>query len=137
MNVKKHLSVIFLITVLSACDNNTSTDKELDPQSTTTVTDTPKDTSKSTLPGANTITTNSNLNPEHGQPGHRCDLAVGAPLNSKPPAITTQPAPVNQPQLTNPKSTIAAGMNPEHGMPGHRCDINVGTPLSQPVKKVP
>jgi hypothetical protein len=24
------------------------------------------------------------LNPEHGKPGHRCDIAVGAPLNSKP-----------------------------------------------------
>lgn len=24
------------------------------------------------------------LNPAHGQPGHRCDIAVGAPLNSKP-----------------------------------------------------
>ncbi|RXK61951.1 hypothetical protein ESA94_02760 [Lacibacter luteus] len=23
-------------------------------------------------------------NPPHGQPGHRCDIAVGAPLNSKP-----------------------------------------------------
>ena len=23
-------------------------------------------------------------NPAHGQPGHRCDIAVGAPLNSKP-----------------------------------------------------
>lgn len=24
------------------------------------------------------------MNPAHGQPGHRCDIAVGAPLNSKP-----------------------------------------------------
>jgi hypothetical protein len=24
------------------------------------------------------------MNPSHGQPGHRCDIAVGAPLNSKP-----------------------------------------------------
>jgi len=24
------------------------------------------------------------LNPKHGEPGHRCDIAVGAPLNSKP-----------------------------------------------------
>lgn len=23
----------------------------------------------------------ANLNPEHGKPGHRCDIAVGAPLN--------------------------------------------------------
>ena len=26
------------------------------------------------------------LNPAHGQPGHRCDIAVGAPLNSAPAA---------------------------------------------------
>src|SRR5215213_1047963 len=25
------------------------------------------------------------LNPAHGQPGHRCDIAVGAPLNSHSP----------------------------------------------------
>jgi len=24
------------------------------------------------------------VNPAHGQPNHRCDIAVGAPLNSKP-----------------------------------------------------
>src|SRR6188474_1027285 len=24
------------------------------------------------------------MNPPHGQPGHRCDIAVGAPLNSPP-----------------------------------------------------
>jgi len=24
------------------------------------------------------------MNPAHGQPGHRCDIAVGQPLNSKP-----------------------------------------------------
>lgn len=24
------------------------------------------------------------MNPAHGQPNHRCDIAVGAPLNSKP-----------------------------------------------------
>ena len=27
------------------------------------------------------------LNPAHGQPGHRCDITVGAPLNA--PAATT------------------------------------------------
>ena len=39
------------------------------------------------------------LNPPHGQPGHRCDIAVGAPLNSAPaqpqnaqPTQAAQPA---------------------------------------------
>jgi hypothetical protein len=48
---------------------------------------------------ANTTTTNTNtavapgMNPAHGQPGHRCDIPVGSPLNSKPAAqtITTTP----------------------------------------------
>ena len=31
------------------------------------------------------------MNPPHGQPNHRCDIAVGAPLNS-PPGPTATPA---------------------------------------------
>ena len=35
------------------------------------------------------------MNPPHGQPGHRCEIPVGAPLNSKSvnqkqPQVTTQ-----------------------------------------------
>jgi len=72
------------------------------------------------------------MNPPHGQPGHRCDIAVGAPLNSKPAAqntpasISAAPATVN---MTPPVAT-APGMNPPHGQPGHRCDISVGAPLN-------
>lgn len=92
--------------------------------------------------GAGTVanTGTKRLNPPHGQPGHRCDLAVGAPLPDNT-AITGQPAPANtgisvleaaqrlaaiQPaQQATPK-----GMNPPHGQPGHRCDIPVGAPLN-------
>ena len=82
------------------------------------------------------------LNPAHGQPGHRCDIAVGAPLNSKPsqaPAtgnktITTQNIQATPQVVTTPVKT-AKGMNPPHGQPGHRCDIGVGEPLnSKPTK---
>ena len=81
------------------------------------------------------------MNPPHGQPNHRCDISVGAPLNSKPPApATTQPTAVTtqQPQITMkeiPTTTkTAPGMNPPHGEPNHRCDIAVGAPLnSKPV----
>lgn len=81
------------------------------------------------------------LNPAHGQPGHRCEIPVGAPLDSKP----TQPTTVNkapqsvvtqpsaQPVVINPATTPVAtgpGLNPEHGKPGHRCDIAVGAPLN-------
>ena len=35
---------------------------------------------------ATASTGSGKLNPAHGQPGHRCDIAVGAPLDSKPAA---------------------------------------------------
>lgn len=81
----------------------------------------------------------SGLNPEHGQPGHRCDIAVGAPLNSKPttpastatinPSTPAQPSIITTPAATTGSKTTAKGLNPEHGQPGHRCDIAVGAPL--------
>ena len=71
------------------------------------------------------------LNPEHGQPSHRCDIPVGAPLNSPPaesqsPLIQTQPAA----NTAAPTATTVAGTNPPHGQPNHRCDIAVGAPLN-------
>lgn len=36
------------------------------------------------------------LNPPHGQPFHRCEIAVGAPLDGSAPAQGTTPAPVQQ-----------------------------------------
>lgn len=84
------------------------------------------------------------LNPAHGQPGHRCDIAVGAPLSSAPAtpkptnnqiqmqAPTPTPAPTSAaPSILNPSTATATapGMNPPHGQPGHRCDISVGAPL--------
>jgi len=71
-------------------------------------------------------TSGKKLNPKHGEPGHRCDIAIGAPLDSKPTqVVTTQPAV---------KQTVAIktgkGLNPPHGQPNHRCDIAVGAPLN-------
>lgn len=91
-------------------------------------------------PGA-TTTVAAGLNPAHGQPGHRCDIAVGQPLNSKPqvnkPAVTT-PAPIVSTAATAPVKSdgnFAKGLNPAHGQPGHRCDIAVGQPLNAVAKK--
>lgn len=94
------------------------------------------------------------LNPPHGQPYHRCEIAVGAPLNNAPqqnPAPQLVPpqnsAPQFVPQLNSANNTInpnpispspvpgkAIGTkparNPAHGQPHHRCDIEVGAPLS-------
>lgn len=90
------------------------------------------------------------MNPSHGQPGHRCDIAVGAPLNSAakapataaspsksnpytitqtPTAPTSTPNTASTPALLNPTGTTVAGMNPAHGQTGHRCDIAVGAAL--------
>ena len=44
-------------------------------------------------PGATRIVTAPGMNPPHGQPGHRCDIAVGAPLASAPPTIMVPPDP--------------------------------------------
>jgi hypothetical protein len=72
-------------------------------------------------------TSASGLNPEHGKPGHRCDISVGAPLNSKTDAAAAaQPKAISIPLVT----PVKAGMNPQHGQPGHRCDIAVGAPLN-------
>lgn len=85
------------------------------------------------------------INPAHGQPGHRCEIPVGAPLNSAPKAASTPtvvkntaPAPANSPQLgaVNPNAATntvatqtAPGMNPPHGQAGHSCSVAVGAPL--------
>lgn len=64
------------------------------------------------------------LNPAHGQPGHRCDIAVGDPLSAAPATTSVNTAAATQ------------KLNPAHGDPGHRCDIAVGAPLSSvPEKK--
>lgn len=93
-----------------------------------------------------TTQSSAGLNPAHGQPGHRCDINVGQPLNSKPaqtssttPTTTTLPT-ITSPTITPTTNTItvAPGMNPAHGQPGHRCDIKVGQPLnSKPAQTTP
>ncbi len=95
------------------------------------------------------------LNPPHGQPGHRCEIPVGSPVNASPAdAAQNVNAPSSLPAktiLNNPaaptiananrlnpsqKRTTAApatgakpANNPPHGQPWHRCNIPVGNPL--------
>ncbi|MFD2245018.1 hypothetical protein [Pontibacter ruber] len=78
--------------------------------------------------GQGTPAGNVALNPAHGQPGHRCDIEVGAPLNlpARPnlnPPTTVAPS-TSQPQ-------VAPGTNPPHGYPGHDCSVAVGAPLNK------
>jgi hypothetical protein len=75
------------------------------------------------------------VNPPHGQPGHRCEIPVGAPLDT--PARTESNTIQTQTKgnTTSPviKSSNSgdsnAKVNPPHGQPGHRCEIPVGAPL--------
>lgn len=98
------------------------------------------------------VVTPPGMNPPHGQPGHRCEIPVGQPLNGGgTPAQTTNPATQNitvngnnsvqiDPNAVSPGKIMidqngkqvktAPGMNPPHGQPGHRCDIPVGQPLN-------
>lgn len=61
------------------------------------------------------------VNPAHGEPGHRCDIPVGASLSTPPKSNSASGV----------MSSPSAGkmLNPAHGQPGHRCDIAVGAPL--------
>jgi len=76
------------------------------------------------------------LNPPHGQPGHRCDIQVGEPLNAQ--AANSNPIQqstidvnnlIPTPKPTSSPSSGGGGINPAHGQPGHRCDVKVGDPL--------
>ncbi len=55
-------------------------------------------------PAAEQATGEVMLNPPHGEPFHRCDIPVGAPLNSAP-ATTARPATSNQVQTTAPQTS--------------------------------
>ncbi|WP_366185066.1 hypothetical protein [Flavobacterium ovatum] len=85
------------------------------------------------------VPTPKGMNPPHGEPGHRCDIADGAPLNSKPATTTTSVSksetvnPVMPALLTPNTSEVITpeGMNPPHGKDGHVCGIAVGAPLNK------
>ena len=92
-----------------------------------------------TAPAASAVKTTTQsgstagLNPAHGAPGHRCDIAVGAPLNSPPgntaaPAVSTAPTMSQTPPPAQPANGKAR-LNPAHGEPGHDCSVAVGAPL--------
>ncbi|YBV31198.1 hypothetical protein ACKVMI_09960 [Paenimyroides ceti] len=143
---------------LASCNKTASEPaKETENTATTPVAETPA-TPSSTDSGQKTAESGVKLNPPHGEPGHRCEIPVGAPLDSQPStAVPTQqnqtPAqPANggkgflssgnnaaqqgQPQQVPQQQTAqktAPGFsgkpNPAHGQPGHRCDIQVGQTL--------
>ena len=125
-NTKK-LSLI-LFTIGTLCIYSCKEKPKTDNKNTTNKTETVTPAVKATTPA--TSADGVALNPSHGQPGHRCDIAVGAPLNSKPAPIqtNTQKSDVlldNSSSTTLPKGTL----NPPLGQPGHSCAVKVGEPL--------
>lgn len=143
------LLILFLV-IFFSCK------KELEPQdssvvspsATDNVSETPvspelsNSAQNASLPQQNSNSNAVGMNPPHGQAGHRCDIAVGAPLNSQPNKSMSNPTSTssvsNSPGIvkTNAAAVVTKpGMNPPHGQAGHRCDIAVGAPLNSPSNK--
>jgi hypothetical protein len=119
-NSAKRLATLFFISSLvlaTSCKENT----------TETKTDAPIEKSANEVK-ASTPATNDSLakNPAHGQPNHRCDIPVGAPLNSASTKVNTD---TQSSPLINNTSGGTGKLNPAHGQPGHQCGIPVGSPL--------
>lgn len=137
-----HLLGLSLMVALSACssqqedaaDTTTPAATTAPAAPTTTITSAPMDAQ---APSASAGTV-SDPNPPHGEPGHRCEIPVGASLSGTPPSSgpmdqmpTTQPIAI--PQMSAQPAAAAGstppGMNPPHGEPGHDCAVPVGSPL--------
>ena len=135
----------FVLSIFSvSCENSTDNKEQLAAPSVSPLTTDP--TSPAIIDSAAAFKAGVALNPQHGQPGHRCDIAVGAPLNPpatniQPTVSATPPATLSSSPTTNTNidaqkvvlpqaNTSTAGLNPKHGEPGHRCDIAVGAPLN-------
>ena len=123
-NKKKISLVLFSIGTLLvySCRENPKTDDK------TTTTQ-----SETTAPVKKTVTPVKSvdgvaMNPAHGQPGHRCDISVGAPLNSAPNPVKNNNQ-VSDVVLDKGGALPKGALNPAHGQPGHRCDVKVGEAL--------
>ncbi|HEY4651101.1 MAG TPA: hypothetical protein VIG72_06785 [Pontibacter sp.] len=116
MKIASQFAVAALFLTLMSCSDSGKT------ENTTTTAPATRPANQASTPGTAVA-----LNPAHGQPGHRCDIEVGAPLDSPPKPNLTVPA-TPAPMGTQ---TVAPGMNPPHGQPGHDCGIPVGAPLNQ------
>jgi hypothetical protein len=76
------------------------------------------------------------INPAHGQPGHDCAVAVGAPLGGLGAGQTAAPTRTSTTQaIANPlggpvpRFNVNSNVNPAHGQLGHDCAVAVGAPL--------
>ena len=127
--MKKNLFVLFLIIIMGACSTPMPDIDNTLPVVKPTETPVTLETNNPAVPP--TSVNNLALNPPHGEPGHDCNIAVGAALNGASNSLNS-PLPImpgsNKP-LDN-SSTKGVRLNPPHGEPGHDCNIQVGQPLS-------
>jgi len=76
--------------------------------------------------------TTAALNPVHGEPGHRCDIPVGTPLDQPTTTNLQQTNTTINPNVSPVR--VQGGdtptKNPAHGQPGHDCSIPVGADLN-------
>ncbi len=138
-----HLSILALafLVQLSACS---TTGAPPEGPGSPAVNAVVQETTPSTLPPAGAMEpvdgapspTDAKLNPPHGEPGHRCEIPVGAPLDGTPattgtvttPSAGATPARPDVPTASTPN--LSSGkINPPHGEPGHDCAVPVGSPL--------
>ncbi len=152
MKTKSILSSLFIFSLFFL-----SCKKELEPQESYVTSSAPQTAKENPVGAASPIPTpqaatttavannTAGMNPAHGQPGHRCDIAVGQPLNTAvakttvqqtaPKTMTLTIQPNTSANVVTTNAPTAKGMNPPHGQPGHRCDIAVGQPLNSPAGK--
>lgn len=148
--MKKIPLIIFAAAALTVSCTKKASENSATSTPKVTETPAPENATSKTAPESNAVASDDKpaLNPAHGQPYHRCDIAVGAPIDS--PAPVQNAAPQMIPQTapnarfnTNPISPTPApsvsssavigpkpALNPPHGEPHHRCDLQVGAPLT-------
>ncbi len=135
MTVPRFYSKLFFISMFAvtifftSCKDNENTEEVAPTEVQEATLEQKKQALENVVPSntGNTANSGGAVNPAHGQPGHRCDLPVGAPLNSAGGSTNTAPA-INATN-TIPTSTTGKGINPPHGQPGHKCEVKVGDPL--------
>ena len=132
-----HLCVpVFTVLCLACTTAERGTEKSAAPGDTTAVlSPAPVPLGMEVPPQASAV---ADPNPAHGQPGHRCEIPVGASLATAPPPGTVPPPAPASPGINPTPVTINGGatqgntqpgMNPPHGQPGHDCAVAVGSPL--------
>jgi hypothetical protein len=145
MNLKGLLVATISITMLGACASDTANENQ---EAGTSLVDSILGSADAES-GVAAPASGAKLNPAHGEPDHRCEIPVGAPLDSEPgsyvepnltmtpttmpqPAaapVTPPPAQVDYDKSLTPAQMLAKGLNPPHGEAGHKCEIAVGAPL--------